>query len=211
MCVYLSVEFIQFSYWRNRIKLIKNALPSSPAGSFALTASKQARRLSSLVESNSNGTIWPGVFAASGCCGLLSPAPPGSPSFCRSDSIAFRILTDGEPPVGSSRPANTYRKGGTWRYTLCFESPSSPQSRVPLRYTHAISTPLDNVMLWCWYVMLNDTWARLWSMNCILNKKWKAWNFFKARFSSVWKKIWSQPLLIAINFKIIYKLCLQLS
>lgn len=132
------LTLFNFIRWRNWTGLIKNILPSSPAGSFALTASKQARKLSSLVGSSSNGTIWPRARAASSCCGLLSPAPPGSLSFCRSDSIAFRILTDGELPVGSSRPAKTCHRRETWRHTLCFESPSSPQFRVPLRYTSHI-------------------------------------------------------------------------
>lgn len=81
-------------------------LPSSPAGSFALTASKQARKLSSLVESSSNGTIWPRA-RTSESCGFPWFLASSSPSFCC--SIALKIFIDGEfGDEGSSRPANTY-------------------------------------------------------------------------------------------------------
>jgi len=134
--------------WGNRTRLIKNVLPSSPAGSFALTASKQARKLSSLVGSSSNGTIWPRARAVSSCCGLLSPAPPGSLSFCRSDSIAFRILTEGELPVGSSRPAKTCHRGETWRHVMFWKpivtaiSRATPLHKPPYRH-HSITLCFD--------------------------------------------------------------------
>lgn len=92
-------------------------LPSSPAGSFARTASKQARKLSSLVESSSNGTIWPRA-RTSGSCGFLSTGS-SSLSFCC--SIALKIFIDGEFPEGSSRPTNTWTDNSydiNYLYTL---------------------------------------------------------------------------------------------
>lgn len=115
-------------------------LPSSPAGSFARTASKQARKLSSLVESSSNGTIWPRA-RTSGSCGFLSTGS-SSLSFCC--SIALKIFIDGEFPQGSSRPTNTWT---TTRTILLITSSLTIDNVIFFYEEERISNTISNVNL----------------------------------------------------------------